>query len=747
MFKHAFAAAAAVLLLAVLVPQASAVINVTANRPGCHGGGFEVWDGDTFAGCASYDSGPGPGPSDGGGGGFYGGGGGGSRDTSQNTGDHSTQRDAAKKSPCDQTGESTVAGDPVVFSTGNEVSAETDFVSVGNMGLSLTRTYDYFWNGIGIFGRRWLSNYDYKLLFTTNDPTSSCYTRPGNSVCDPAGKPIWALRPDGRMIKFNYSSSPSPGWYEDKASPIAKILKSGSTYVLYSEDHTVETYDAAGFPSSIQSRQGIGWTFQYDASHYLTRVTHSSGRHVDFTWTNGLLTKVTDPAGNAYQYSYKTLSVTASNTVVVTQPAAHAQSTLSAGTMSARPMMLPPYDPGQDDPPPTPPTPPINSMVAVLTGAIQPGSAPTHLTYHYEDSRFQTALTGKTINGVRLSWISYDINGRAIETKLAGGVERYQFAYVLDSTGYVKTTTVTNPLGKATTYTFDANGNQISVEGRASTHCPSTIKSRVYDANGYLSASNDFLGHATTYDFDAKGQLLQTVENAGATDASQQRVTKYVWDADNRKTKETVVGDHEISYVYGTGDRLASVTIKNLSSKVSASQGQSRTTTYTYTTWPNGLVASLVVDGPLAGTGDAITYSYSQAGDLLSVKNGLGQTTTYEGYNNLGLPQFVTGPNGNKTGYLYDARGRVVQVQTYRSGTTQYTTYDYDGFGNLTKVTQPDGQYRGYQYDAAGRLLSEYEPEVGGTFAQTVYSYNAMSLPISITTQRVYAEPQRGATP
>lgn len=747
MFKQVFTAAAVVLLAGAVVPQASAVesVNVSADRPGCHGGGFEVWYGDSFAGCASYDSGPGP-SDGGGGGGFYGGGG--PRDTAQNTGDHSTQRDAAEKSPCDKTGESTVAGDPVVFSTGNEVSAETDFASVGDMGLSLTRTYNYYWNGIGIFGRRWLSNYDYKLLFTTNDPTSSCYTRPGNTVCDPTGKPIWALRPDGRMIKFNYASSPSPGWYEDKASPIAKILKSGSTYALYSEDHTVEVYDAAGFPASIQSRQGVGWTFQYDASHYLTRVTHSSGRHVDFTWANGLLSKVTDPAGNVYQYSYKTLSLTTSNTVLAAQTTTgQLQTTLDNGTVATQQTLLPSYEPGQDDPPPVPSTPLINSMVAVLTGTTQPGAAPTHIAYHYEDSRFQTALTGKTINGVRLSWISYDINGRAIETKLAGGVERYQFAYALDSTGHVKTTTVINPLGKATTYTFDANGNQVSVEGRASTHCPSTIKSRVYDANGYLSASNDFLGHATTYDFDAKGQLLQMVENAGATDASQQRVTKYVWDSDNRKTKETVVGDHEISFVYGTGDRLASVTVKNLSNKVSASQGQTRTTTYTYTTWSNGLVASLVVDGPLAGTGDALTYTYSQAGDLLSVKNALGQTTIYEGYNNLGLPQFVTGPNGNKTGYLYDARGRVVQVQTYRNGATQYTTYDYDGFGNLVKVTQPDGQYRGYRYDAAGRLLSEYEPEAGGTFAQIVYAYNVMSLPTSITTQRVYAEPQRGTTP
>ncbi|KRE91343.1 hypothetical protein ASG87_18565 [Frateuria sp. Soil773] len=614
-----------------------------------------------------------------------------------------------------------------------------DFVSRGAMPLALTRTYNYFWNGIGLFGRRWLSDYDFKLLLTTDDPSSPCYTRPGNTTCDPSGKPIWAQRPDGRRIKFNYATSPAPGWYEDKPSPIAKILKSGSNYVLYSEDHTVETYDASGFPVTVKNRQNIGWTFQYGTGHYLSRVTHSSGRHVDFTWSNGLLTQVTDPAGNAYQYSYKTLSVTASNSLRAGQ--------VSAANVDARLMMLPPIDPGRDDPPPTPPSSTNTSMVALLTDAVQPGSAPTHTTYLYEDSRYQTALTGKTINGVRYSWFTYDDHGRVTETKHANGVERYQFAYELDAGGNVHKTTITNPLTKVTTYTFDADGNQVMVEGVQSTNCPSTIKASHYDANGYLDSAADFRGNITTYDFDAKGQLQQTVENAGATDASQQRTISYAWDTDNRKTRETVVGDHEIRYAYGTDGRLASVSVQNLSSKVAASQGQTRTTTYAYTTWPNGLLASMVIDGPLAGTGDAITVTYSQTGDVLTVKNSLGQTTTSEGHNDLGQPRFVTGPNGDKSGYLYDARGRVIDMQTYRDGTTQHTYYEYDGFGRLSKVTRPDGQYHAYQYDVAGRLVSEYEPEAGGTFEQKVYTYNAMSLPTSVTTQRVFREPQRGTVP
>ena len=664
-----------------------------------------------------------------------GGGGGGTVGTVPNQGDQpNNKRDSNQKSNCDRAGGVQQAGNPVVFSTGNKIEPEVDFASGGEMGLRLTRTYNFYWDGIGIFGRRWLSDYDYKLLFTTDDPTSACYPRPGNGTCDPTGQTIWAQRPDGRKIKFNYVASPTPGWYEDKPAPIAKILKVGGNYQLYSEDHTVELYDASGFPVTIKNQQGIGWNFTYDGSHYLTRVTHDSGRHVDFTWSNGLLTKVTDPAGNAYQYTYKTIALTSSNTMQMQ----------SAKTMALAPMLM--MQPVLDDPPPTPTTPPIQTMVALLTGTTQPGTPPTSYTYVYEDSRFQTALTGKLIQGVRYSWFTYDANARVIETKHAYDTERYQFAYTLDASGKVTATTVTNPLGKATTYSFDANGNQVSLDGKASTHCPASFAMRQYDSNGYMSASTDFRGNITAYESDAKGQLLKTTENAGA-DPSVQRVTTYAWDDYNRKTRETLVGQREVTYVYGADQRIASATVKNLSSTVAASAGQTRTTTYTYTTWPNGMLATMTVDGPLPGSGDATVFTYSQTGDLLSSKNGLGQTTTYDGYNNLGLPGSITGPNGEKVAYVYDGRGRILDQQTFRNGGTQHTYYEYDGFGRRSRITAPDGMTHSYQYDAAGRLISEYEPEPGGTFAQTVYTYNAMSLPTSIKKQRAFVEPQRGTTP
>lgn len=646
-----------------------------------------------------------------------------------------TPRDKSPKTTCQQ------KGDPVVLSTGNEVTSETDFQSSGQMGLSLTRTYNYYWNGIGLFGRRWLSNYDYKLLFTTHDPTSPCYTRPGNTACDPTGHPIWALRPDGRLIKYNYATSPAPGWYEDSPSPIAKILKSGSTYTLYGADHSVETYDANGFPVAIDNQQGQGWTFAYDANHYLTTVTSSSGRQVDFGWSNGLLTSVTDPAGNVYHYTYTTIPVTEA----------------AVRRHTVRPMLVPvPPDPtypgggpGLYDPPPAPSNPPDPTMVGLLASTTQPGTtggAPaTTLTYHYENASFPTALTGKSINAQRYSWITYNAQAMVAETHLANNVQDYHFTYTLDANNRITRTEVTNPLGRQTTYHFDANGNRTSVTGAASPNCPSRGSAFAYDANGHLTQATDFDGNVTLYTYAANGELLSKVQGSGAAAA---QTTQYTWNTTyNRAESITLVGDHLTTFTYDAENRLASVTVKNLSSAVAASQNQTRTTTFTYTTWPNGLIKTQVIDGPLAGSGDATTLTFSQTGDLSSQYDGLGHATTYGNYNALGEPGYIIGPNGARRDFSYDARGRVVDVETHRNGTAQHTAYQYDAYGKLEQVTPPDGHALSYQYDLAGRLTAQFQAAGDGTYDETAYTYNADSLPTKVTHQRVFAEPARGTQP
>ncbi|MGO4775622.1 DUF6531 domain-containing protein, partial [Lysobacter sp. 2RAB21] len=68
-------------------------------------------------------------------------------------------RNADQKLPC--------KNNPIIISTGNKIEPEGDFSSSGEMPLALARTYNHYWSGVGLFGKNWVSNFDYKLTFGT----------------------------------------------------------------------------------------------------------------------------------------------------------------------------------------------------------------------------------------------------------------------------------------------------------------------------------------------------------------------------------------------------------------------------------------------------------------------------------------------------------------------------------------------------------------------------------------------------
>ena len=120
-------------------------------------------------------------------------------------------------------------------------------------------------------------------------------------------------------------------------------------------------------------------------------------------------------------------------------------------------------------------------------------------------------------------------------------------------------------------------------------------------------------------------------------------------------------------------------------------------------------VASLTMDGPLAGAGDAVTYNYDKLGNLTSVVNSLGHSVVYSDHNGLGMPGRVVGANGEITDYTYDARGRTTRVRTYPDGSNAAdTTYVYSANGTLASITAPDGTVTSFSYDAALRLTEQF---------------------------------------
>ncbi len=112
------------------------------------------------------------------------------------------------------------------------------------------------------------------------------------------------------------------------------------------------------------------------------------------------------------------------------------------------------------------------------------------------------------------------------------------------------------------------------------------------------------------------------------------------------------------------------------------------------------------VDGPLAGTGDIVTYAYNAAHDLSSVTNQVGHVTQMTTHNGRGQSTTIVDPNGVTTAMTYDDIGRIKTI-TVNPGTSQaVTTFAYDAIGQITRITRPDGSYYTYTYDNARRLTA-----------------------------------------
>ena len=577
---------------------------------------------------------------------------------------------------------------PINISSGAKSERETDFSShTTEMPLYFERIYNSRTPRGNILGNGWRTNIEYTLW--ENAP----------------GK-IDLYRPDGSQLHFTKLAN-SNNWIDDAPGSIALVTydPATSTFIHFTGDGLIETYikssNVAYQIENIKNKSGTGWTYTYSANTFggilkqPMSVTHTSGKQIILNWTDGKLTSVRDPAGNLYHYTY-------------TQPVSPANFLLSSATM------------------------------------------PDGLVIQYHYSSTPGGLIGKSINGVRYStfayqryeWMVYDESGNggiadayhAISSEHAGGVERSTFEYTLkldDYSGRIITVKETNPLGKQTTYNF-TDGKLISTTGHPSSSCPASYKEQSYDANGFPDVVSDFNGNLTNFDYAPDGKLLRETIAAGTP---QQKTIDYVWNERRLPSKVTVSGQLETSYIYDDKDKPTSISTKNLSS--TGIPGQTRTTTYSYTRHPSGMLATAKVDGPAPGDGDSETFAYDTEGNLTSLKSSVDHTITYANYNGLGQPGRVIGANGEVVDYGYDSRGRLTLIRNYFDGANPAETkFKYNLNGLLESETSPDGVETKYVYDDARRLLREYSRMADGTYIQKRYTYNNASLMTSIVTER-----------
>ncbi len=486
--------------------------------------------------------------------------------------------------------------------------------------------------------------------------------------------PVTALRDDGSVYGFRKNGSAwSTAGTQDMLNSItdANGKTTGWQYTVVNTG-AVETYDTSGKLQSVRDRNGRTTTLSYNAANQLTTVTAPSGRSLSFAYdSQNRVASVTAPDNAVTGYGYN-----------------------SAG---------------------------------MLSSVTRPDG--TTRQYVYEDSRFPTALTGIIDeNGNRYATYAYDDQGRAISSTLAGGANQYQFQY-----GDNYQTTVTDPTGKTSVYTFlKQNGVLLPTSISAPCGlCGSTRQSSSYDANNNLIQEADYNGTVTTHAYDSQKREIQRVDGVGSASA---RTTTTVWHSQfwNLPTQSASPTRLQ-SYSYDSNGNLTSYSETPTADSdgsqgiSAAATGATRTTNWTYTA--DGQVATS--SGPRTDVATSTTYVYRTAddtatppqyrkGDLYQIVDPLGHTTTINRYDASGRPLQMTDASGTVTTFTYSNRGWLTsQTITPASGTGQTTSYSYDAVGQLTKVTLPDGSSASFSYDGAHRMTGAADSQ-GNSIAYTL---------------------------
>ncbi len=364
------------------------------------------------------------------------------------------------------------------------------------------------------------------------------------------------------------------------------------------------------------------------------------------------------------------------------------------------------------------------------------------VSYEYDARGNQTASIDELGNRTTYTYNALDqmVSMTEADPDGAGPLTASTTTYQYDGLGNM--TTATNADGVATVTTYCPLGvrqtsvTQNYVDGTYnSAYTDEDVKTIYgYDAGLRLTSVTDPLGVVTHYQYDDVGRVVETIlnyvdgiYNANYPDEDVISTTDYYPGGQVWKTTDAL---GIISYYeYDTLGRTTCVVQNYVDGAYnSAYTDKDIATTYTYddagqlltTTDPLGIVTHYEYDdlGRLVETiqnyvngvfnssypdEDVITSStYDKAGNLLTVTDALSNVTSYE----------------------YDARNRLVEItQADPDGegalTSPVTTYVYNDANQLVSVTDPLGHATSYAFDGRGRQTTVTLPDPDGGGTQT----------------------------
>ncbi|WP_093533709.1 DUF6531 domain-containing protein [Stenotrophomonas rhizophila] len=505
---------------------------------------------------------------------------------------------------------------------------------------------------------------------------------------DPAGvAEVVAQRPNGDAIRFDIRSSEPTAISKGAGLTLRRSVDAAGQLVgwdLYVGGSTIEKYDADGQWAATIVDGISAITVVRGAAGEISQLKDAHGRAISFTYSYGNLERLTDPSGYQTTYAYDEKGRLGSVT--------YAENTPSAATRR----------------------------------------------YLYEDTRWPNALTGIVDeSGNRYAAWAYDAMGRAVTSSHGGTaspIDRTALQFNVDGS-----TTITNALGSQNTYRFASIGGVVKLAevDQRWPLCGISVKSKTYDANGYVDSQVGFLDQRADTVYNSRGLPLRRVEKSSAGNVLRSSVNE--WDQ--------MYGLQTRASTYSESDQLlidAATTYDAagrpvLRTETDPRTGTARKTESRYCDAAGAAAGSCAIVGQLIATIGprqdvaqvySLTYFTSDApgcaiaggecshrkGDLWKEVNAAGHVVEYLGYDGAGRVISQKDANKTVTSFQYHPRGWLAETRVHGAGGApdRVTSIEYWPTGLTKRVIQPDGSFVGYRYDAAHRLV-EVADNAGNT--------------------------------
>jgi RHS repeat-associated protein len=623
------------------------------------------------------------------------------------------------------------AGDPIDLSTGQFIYTKTDLALPDIAPISFSRTYITNDSRSRSFGVGATDSYDFFMVGNTSPYSFQ-----------------ELIQPDGGRIRFDrisagtlysdavYVAASAPGefygavlsWNNlDTTLPGSwKItMKDGTVLVFPESDGSVTPFCQAVI--QIKDRYNNITKIDRDSHCLLTTITSPNGRYITVTNdSSSRITQIVDNAGRTVSYAYDATGRLATVT--------DANGGVTAYTYDDQNRMLTIRD---------------ARNIVYLTNEYDGGGRVSKQTeadggvFLFNWTPAQSAQT----HFIR-SFGPTDAGGGSMIFRDAcwgsGGYQRYDPNCTGGYMPLVAQVDVTDPRGYIRRVVFDDTGYTTSDTHALGQPEEQTVTYSYY-ADNLLQSVTDSLGRVTTYDYDSAGNPIRVTRLDGTPNAV---TTTMSWGgAFGQLSNVTDPLGHASAFTYDTQGNLASVT-----------DPLSHSTTFAYNA--NGTIASIAdaqsntvqfgyLGGDLASVidplGNMSTQFTDSLGRLVSSADAQGNTTQYQ-YNSLNLVTQVTDPKGNNTTFSYDPNGNLLSLTDAATNTTSWTydnmdrtqtridpllrqeSYSYDLEDNLVSSTDRKSQVTSLTYDPLDRLklvgyntvvnagVTSYESTVGYTY-------------------------------